>query len=94
MKLRRVLLPVALTLSLLPGWVKATTFQVRGADRRIRGRPFSGSVGITEDATREPEIIVAGSAAPADLAALSEDHILILEGTSAAAERLGITANS
>ena len=93
MKLRRVLLPVALTLSLLPGWVKATTFQVRGAE----ANPWTailGSVGITADATREPEIIVAGSAAPADLATLSEDHILILEDTSAAAERLGITANS
>ncbi len=90
MKLRRVLLPIALTLSLLPGLVKATTFQVRGAEVR----PWAailGSVGIIEDAKRKPEIIVAGGAAPADLAGLSEDHILILEGTSAAAERLRIT---
>jgi phage tail sheath protein FI len=94
MKLRRVLLPVALTLSVLPGWMKATTFQVRGAE----AGPWTailGSVGITEDATRKPGIIVAaGAAAAADLAALSQDHVLILEGASAAAERLGINSLS
>lgn len=73
--------------------MNAITFQVRGAE----AGPWTailGSVGITEDAKRKPEIIVAGETAPADLAVLSEDHILILEGTSPAAVRLGINSNS
>ncbi len=93
MRLRRTLLPIALTLSLLPGLVKATTFQVRGAEVG----PWAailGSIGITQDAKREPEIVVAAGSAPSDLAGASQDHILILQGTSAAAARLGITAKT
>ncbi|MBV8863851.1 MAG: hypothetical protein JO210_00465 [Acidobacteriaceae bacterium] len=93
MKLRRVLLPFALTFSLMPGLVRAITFQVRG----VSVGPWAailGSVGIAEDAKRKPQIIVAGGTAPADLALLSEDHILILEGASAVSTKLGITSTA
>ncbi|MDQ2711227.1 MAG: hypothetical protein M3Y24_03145 [Acidobacteriota bacterium] len=69
----------------------ANTFQVRDAD----AKPWAailGSVGITENPGSGPAIVVAGQNAKADVAKLAEDHILILEGTGAAAAQLGFVS--
>ncbi len=89
----RFLLPLALAFTIQPFAAKATTFEVRGAE----AKPWAailGSIGITEKRGREPDIIVVGPGANADSAFLARDHILIVEGASAAAAQLGIEATS
>src|SRR5205807_9157938 len=48
-----------------------------------------GSIGITRGET-DAQIVIAGPAAQADVAALAENHLLILEGASPAARSFGI----
>jgi hypothetical protein len=84
-------LAVAGALAIWPA--TATTFQVKGAD----ARPWTkilGSVGIGAAETGEPAIVVAGPGAPADVAAVAQSHLLILEGASEAARSFGIVAKA
>src|ERR1700761_2240591 len=75
-------------LVLLP--LRATTFQVKGSDEKAWGK-ILGSVGIRPAAGgSEAEIVIVGAGAQADAASLAERHLVILEGTGAAAQRLGI----
>ena len=67
----------------------AGTFQLQSVDAKS-WTAILGSVGLTEDTKRSPQIIVAGSNAPAALAKQSQNQILILEGPSPAATQLGI----
>jgi hypothetical protein len=76
-------------LALWPALLPATTFQVRGVDARPWAK-ILGSVGITAAETGAPSIVIAGPGAQADVAAMAESHLLILEGDSAAARSLGI----
>ncbi len=72
---------------------QASTFQVRETD----AKPWIailGSVGITQETGASPAIIVAGQNAKADAAKLADDHILILEGTGAAAAQLGFVSQN
>ena len=71
----------------------AATFQLHGVDEKSWSA-ILGSVGLTEDAKRSPQIIVAGQAAAPGLAKPSQNQILILEGPSPAAAQLGIVAGS
>ncbi len=91
MTLRRLFLPFAIAISLGAGFVRADTFQALGV-KAGPWRAILGCVGITENAKREPAIIVAGGSAAVDSTRLSQDHILILEGGGPSAERLGIMA--
>lgn len=82
-----------LLVSLLASALGATTFQVRGTDVK----PWAailGSVGMTEDQQRDPEVMVAGPAARAEVSELAQNHFLIVEGTGPVAAQLGIHAKS
>ncbi len=83
-----VVLPL---LCLLPA--RATVFQTYSADAKS-WTAILGSVGITPDANRDPQIVVAGVGAAAGLAAQAENKILIVEGTGAVAAQLGIIAKA
>ena len=90
-KLSRAVLVFGIALA--TGVLQASTFQVRGTDLQ----PWAailGSVGIVPDPKAEPSVVVVGQSAPADMAKLADNHILILEGTGAAAERLGFVSQS
>jgi hypothetical protein len=73
--------------------VEGATFQVNRADARPWLK-ILGSVGISHADTNDAAIVIAGPAAQADVAALAENHLLVLEGASAAAHSLGITAKT
>jgi len=66
----------------------ANTFQVNGTDP-APWRKIFGSVGIAEDEKGPATFVVLGPDAHADAAALSQDHIVVLEGTGAVAKSLG-----
>jgi hypothetical protein len=86
---RRISILIALSVCLLPHYLKGATFQTHNAD----AKPWAailGSVGITEDGQRDPEIIVAGQDAPKEVVALAQKKILILEGAGPAAAELGL----
>jgi hypothetical protein len=78
---------------LLTGLSQAATFQTYRADAKS-WTAILGSIGITGDSNRDPEIIVAGSDAPTTLLAQTQTKILILEGAGPLATQLGITAKS
>lgn len=87
------LMRTVLLVSLLASALGATTFQVRGTDVK----PWAailGSVGMTEDQQRDPEVMVAGPAARAEVSELAQNHFLIVEGTGPVAAQLGIHAKS
>jgi hypothetical protein len=65
------------------------SFRVVGCDEKPWTKVFE-SVGISAAPETKATIVVAGSKAPADVALLASDHLLILEGDSEAARKLGI----
>ena len=69
--------------------LNAATFQVNGGDPAPWVK-ILGAVGI--ERASDAHIVVAGPTAPMDVAGLAEDHLLILQGVSAAAQRLGIAS--
>jgi hypothetical protein len=71
---------------LLPAMMGAATFQVNGTNAAPWSKIF-GAVGISQ-ASGGPDIVVAGPDAQVD-SKLAENHILILEGTGAAAASFG-----
>ncbi len=75
--------------ALFPALCAATTFHVSGTDSAPWAKIF-GSVGMVEAGKDEPGILVAGANEQIDAAALSENRILIIEGTGPAAQSLGI----
>ena len=84
---------VALATCLLPPILKGATFQTNHAD----AKPWTailGSVGITHDGERDPDIIVAGQDAPKEVVALAQNKILIVEGTGPVAAQLGVVVKS
>lgn len=84
---------LALALQAICAGGHATTFQLRGGADAKAWTAILGAVGITEDAGQEPAIIIAGRRTDReDLAALAQNHILIVEGTPAAATKIGIAA--
>ncbi len=90
---RRISILIALASCLLPHFLKAATFQTYHAD----AKPWAailGSVGITEDGQRNPEIIIAGQDAPKGVVALAQNKILIVQGTGPATAELGILAKA
>jgi hypothetical protein len=76
------------TLALISMLANASTFKVSDEDA-APWRQIFGSVGITEGPNAE--IVVAGPDAKVDIAALATSHIVVLEGTGAAAAKLGIS---
>jgi hypothetical protein len=66
----------------------AVTFQTDGVNA-VAWNKILGAVGV-QHTSADPTILIAGSAAPAAMAALAAGHILILEGDSPAARALGI----
>ncbi|HMF77467.1 MAG TPA: hypothetical protein VK604_17545 [Bryobacteraceae bacterium] len=85
---RLIRVVLASALAALP--LCATTFQVKNADEKAWGK-ILGSVGIRLAASgTEGDIVVAGPGEQADSKALSEKHLVILEGFSPAAQSLGI----
>ncbi len=83
---------LAVTVTLAPAIGCANTFQVTGTD----AGPWKNileSVGVRQDKSRAG-VLVLGSDATVDVAALAQDRIVIVEGTGTAAKSLGITAKS
>ena len=79
--------------ALLPMVAGATTFRVTGTDVTSWNKIF-GSLGIRQAAGEPAQIEVLSGDAHIDAAALAESHIVVLEGTGTAAQKLGITAKS
>jgi len=69
------------------------SFRVVGANESAWAKIFS-SIGIQPSANDQAQIVVAGGNAQADLAALADDHLLIIEGNGALAQKFGITENA
>jgi hypothetical protein len=78
-------------LLMCPAATLAATFQLQGAAVPAWSK-ILGSVGIQADAKGEAAIVVAGPNASVETAAMAENHILILQGMSAAAQNLGINS--
>src|SRR5882724_7663732 len=72
-----------------PAAADAATFRVSGTDAKPWAK-ILGAVGIGNTAGAEAAIVVAGSDAPAEVAKLADNRLLILEGMSAAVRSLGI----
>ena len=72
-----------------PSLLQSATFAVNGADAQPWVK-ILGSVGISHAASGDASIVIAGPAAQTDIAALAQDHFLVLEGMSPAARSLGI----
>jgi hypothetical protein len=70
----------------------STSFAVEKTDEGSWSK-ILGSVGIWEGKRAQASIIVAGETAGADVAALADDHILILIGSGAAAAKFGISSS-
>ncbi|HEY7306285.1 MAG TPA: hypothetical protein VH601_19325 [Bryobacteraceae bacterium] len=68
---------------------RATTFRTDATDDRPWKKIF-GSIGIDESSNLQADILVAGAESKIDLAAIAETHIVVVEGTGPAAQRLGI----
>jgi len=73
--------------------VRGAAFQVNQADPQPWLK-ILGAVGISPAESNDADIVIAGPAAPASIAALAENHLLVLEGVSPAARSLGITAKT
>src|SRR6476646_861741 len=73
--------------------VRGGAFQVNQADPQPWLK-ILGAVGISPSESNDADIVIAGPAAPASIAALAENHLLVLEGVSPAARSLGITAKT
>lgn len=84
---------VAGLLAVAPATLESATFDVKGADP-APWLKILGSVGISRAQTGDASIVVAGPAAPPDVAAVAENHLLILEGVSPAARSLGIASKA
>lgn len=78
--------------ALATGLAGATTFQVNGTDPGPWRKIF-GSLGITP-AGDGAQIAVVWGDAKVDAAAMAENRMVIVEGTGAAAQKLGITAKA
>jgi hypothetical protein len=78
---------------LVPMVAGATTFRVTGTDAKPWNKIF-GSLGIRQAAGEPAQIEVLSGDAHIDPAALAENHIVVLEGTGTAAQKVGITAKS
>ncbi len=78
--------------ALLPALAGATTFQTKDADPGPWSKIF-GSIGITQ-ATSNAGIVVVGRNAQVDAGQLAQDRIVVLEGSGAAAQKIGITAKN
>lgn len=92
--MRRIKFTVLAAFGMIPAMAAgATTFQVTGADAAPWSKIF-GALGITQATGSGAGIVVVGREAQADAGALAEDHIVVLEGTGAAAQRIGIHAKS
>jgi hypothetical protein len=87
-QLAQALCAAASLLTLCAAPASAATFKTDGANPATWAK-ILGSVSI-ERATTDPSIVIAGPTAAAASAALASDHILILEGDSAAGRALGI----
>jgi hypothetical protein len=81
---------IALAVSAAP-LCRATTFRADATDDRPWKKIF-GSFGIDESSTPQADILVAGAESKIDLASTAETHIVVVEGTGPAAQRLGILA--
>lgn len=90
----RQLIQLALASVLVVSPLGATTFQVKGADEQ----PWSkilGAVGIRAAASgNDADIVVVGQGTRADITALAEKHLVILEGSSPGAQGFGIVEKS
>ena len=72
---------------------QAATFGVKGVDP-APWKKILGSVGMGEARQPEAEVMVVGGNSQADIAALAERHLVIVEGVGVATERLGFKANA
>src|ERR1700761_270507 len=71
----------------------SATFRVNGTALASWPKIFA-SVGIAPSDRNDAEIVVAGPNSDVDAAAVSSNHVLILEGMSPAAASLGFSAKS
>jgi len=66
------------------------TFSVSGTDP-APWKKIVGSIGIEQAAADDADIVIVGPGASADVAALAETHVVVLEGVSESAASVGIT---
>lgn len=90
MRVPSVHLRISLAMVLLPVLAGATTFQVTGTGDAAWKKVF-GSLGIAEGLNGTASIMVIGRDTRTDVAALAQEHIVILEGIGPAAQNIGIT---
>ncbi len=69
---------------------RAASFRTDAADDHP-WQKILGAIGISEGSGAQADILIAGPESKADLAAVAEHHIVIIEGTGAAAQGLGIS---
>ncbi|MBV9404479.1 MAG: hypothetical protein JO211_03980, partial [Acidobacteriaceae bacterium] len=77
---------------LVPACAVANTYSISGPDPGP-WKKLLGAVGFTKSVETPTVEIVSGSSSR-DLAALAQDHIVVVEGLGAAAEKLGIAAKT
>jgi len=75
--------------AIVPLISQATAFRAVSADDRP-WRSIFGALGIAENPTAD--IVVVGEDAQQDVAQLAQDHFVVLEGTGAAASKIGLVA--
>lgn len=76
-------------LALWPVTLSATTFRVDKVDATPWTRIFD-SIGVMEESAGDAEIVVVGPGSEQDVGALSEQHLVIIEGFGRAAKSVGI----
>src|SRR5689334_1192968 len=72
----------------LPALAAAPTYRVTGTDPIPWGRIFE-SIGIAKSGSNDSGVVVAGAKEQIDVAKLAENHIVVLEGNTAASRSLG-----
>jgi hypothetical protein len=69
------------------------TFRIAGANDSEWANIFA-SIGIQRSKSDKAEIVVAGGNGQADLATIADDHLLIIEGNGALAQKFGIAPDA